>query len=52
MIAPACAKIAAKIRARHKDCTEHCRNKHITTEDIIEVTWAVKDLYPPDVWSS
>jgi len=44
MIAPACAKVAAKIRDRHKDCVD-CRNKNITTEDVIEVAYAVKDLF-------
>jgi len=45
VIARACAEVAAKIQYRHKDCTENCRNKHITTEDVIEVAYAVKDLY-------
>jgi hypothetical protein len=41
MIADECAAVAAKIRARHAECTD-CRNAEITTEDVIEVVYAWK----------
>ena len=43
-VAPACAKVAKYIRARHRNCVA-CRLKDITTEDVIEVTYAVRTLF-------